>query len=61
MMRIVEQSSNHLRLSNADAFWIKRGFLAIIVAVLLSGILLPPRVRPRAGRGLLPAASCFSC
>ena len=43
MMKVVEKSSNHLRLSNADAFW-KWGFVTAIVIVILVGIFVAAKV-----------------
>jgi hypothetical protein len=44
MMRIVEKSSDHLRLSDASTFWSKWGFVTAIVAVLLSVVFISARV-----------------
>ena len=44
MMRIIEKSSDHLRLSNADMFRSKWGFVVAIVAIILSGIFISAKV-----------------
>jgi hypothetical protein len=54
MMRIVEKSSDHLRLSDAETLWSKWGFVAGVVAVLLSGILISALVlRPPCWSGVV--------
>jgi hypothetical protein len=44
MMRIVENSHSCLRLSNADSFWSKWGFVAAIVTLLLGEIFIAVNV-----------------
>lgn len=43
MMRVVQKSSDHLRLSNADSFW-KWGFVTTIAVVILVGIFIAAKV-----------------
>jgi hypothetical protein len=58
MMRIVEKSSVHLRLSDAGSSWGKWVFVGLIVAILLSGIFISANViRPTCWSGV--AIGCF--
>jgi len=44
MMRVVEQTPDRLRLSNADSFWSKWGFVSFIAVVILVGIFTAAKV-----------------
>ena len=58
MMRIVENSHSCLRLSNADSFWAKWGFIIAISTLLLSGIFIAVKIiHPACWPGV--AIACF--